>query len=224
MRWEHPERGLIPPALFIPIAEESGQVQSLGAWVLEEACRQMVDWLARRIVPDTFAISVNISKVELTMPGFADHVAQVVRDAGLSPAHIKIEVTETTLVDNRAGVAGVLQELRDRGFTVMMDDFGTGHSSLSGLHALPIDELKIDQSFIRHEEANRKVIAITSSIVTLATHLNLKTVGEGIESVAHAALLQDMGCNFGQGYYFAKPLPAADFEAWYNGDDLRQAA
>lgn len=198
-RWHHPERGMVSPGVFIPIAEESSQIQDLGDWVLRDACRQIVEWKQRQVIPDGFTVSINLSKAQLMSPGFVEHLISVVASFGLGPSDLKLEVTETTIVDNRAGVADVLRELRSSGFVVMMDDFGTGHSSLSGLHALPIDELKIDQSFIRHEDGQKEIIAITSSIVTLASYLSLRTVGEGIETMSHVALLQNLGCHYGQG-------------------------
>ncbi|RMH28566.1 MAG: EAL domain-containing protein [Planctomycetota bacterium] len=224
VRWIHPNRGFISPAKFIPIAEESNQIHLLGEWVLREACRQLVEWRTRGAVRPGFTLCVNVSKAQLLMPGFVDQVETIVDAAGLTPRDMKLEVTETTIVDNRSDIADVLNDLRKRGFVVMMDDFGTGHSSLSGLHSLPIDELKIDQSFIRHNEANREIIAITSSIVALADHLALRTVGEGVESINHVAMLQDIGCHYGQGYFFSKPLPADEFETWYRSREIKGAA
>ncbi|MFI4892155.1 MAG: EAL domain-containing protein [Phycisphaerales bacterium JB060] len=223
-RWHHETRGTIQPDAFIPIAEESNQITDLGDLVLHEACRQLVDWKRRKVVRDDFTLSVNLSKLQLTVPGFVDYLNELVASAGLRPKDIKLEVTETTIVDNRAGIERVLHELRESGFVIMMDDFGTGHSSLSGLHALPIDELKIDQSFIRHENVSKELIAITSSIVTLAGNLSLRTVGEGIESLEHISLLQSLGCNSGQGFFFSKPLPAGLFEAWLLTRSRDQAA
>ncbi|MEM6513298.1 MAG: bifunctional diguanylate cyclase/phosphodiesterase, partial [Pseudomonadota bacterium] len=213
LRWHHPTRGPIPPDMFIPIAEESSQIVAVGGWAFEAACRQLTDWRRRGVVSEDFAISVNISKTQVLMPGFVEYVTSQVDRYKLTRSSIKLEVTETTVVDNRADVGDVLQKLRDQGIRVMMDDFGTGHSSLSGLHLLPIDELKIDRSFIRSASGNTDLIAITSSIVTLADHLSLKTIGEGIESPDHIALLQSMGCNYGQGFLFSRPLPPEEFEA-----------
>ena len=209
LRWHHPKRGPIPPDLFIPIAEESSQIVAVGGWALECACRQLADWRRRGVVDDAFAIS----KTQILMPGFVDFVTGQIDRYKLTRQCVKLEVTETTVVDNRADIGDVLQKLRDAGIRVMMDDFGTGHSSLSGLHMLPIDELKIDRTFIRSAGDNTDLIAITSSIVTLADHLSLLTIGEGIESPEHVALLQSMGCNYGQGYLFSRPLPSDEFES-----------
>ncbi|MGD8325096.1 MAG: EAL domain-containing protein, partial [Gammaproteobacteria bacterium] len=209
LRWNHPTKGFIPPGEFISIAEESKQIVSIGEWVIEEACRQLVDWRDRGIVAEEFAVSVNASKVQLLTPGFERMLVNHVDSHGLPRQTLKIEVTETTIVDNRSDIGDVLRSLRDQSIVIMMDDFGTGHSSLSVLHNLPVDELKIDQSFIRHADKNRELVAITSSIVTLAEHLSLRTIGEGIEAQEHVALLQTLGCTYGQGYFWSKPVPAA---------------
>lgn len=213
-RWEHPTRGRVSPSVFIPIAEEANLIQELGSNFIRRVCAQILSWKSRKIIPPGFTISVNLSRSQLIMPGFASNFVRTVRESGIEPADLKLEVTETTIVDNRSGVAEVLAELRKHGFVVMMDDFGTGHSSLSGLHALPIDELKIDQSFIRNADVNRGIIAITSSIVNLASNLSLRTIGEGVESMSHIALLQSLGCECGQGHYFSAALPAHEFERW----------
>jgi len=213
LRWHHGKRGRISPAVFIPIAEESRAIVAIGSWLMDQACAQLVRWRERALVDDDFALSVNVSKVELMLPDFERDFVRRLDGHGLPRNTIKIEVTETTIVDNRSDVTRVLQSLRDQSVVVMMDDFGTGHSSLSGLHRMPIDELKIDQSFIRNADRNRDVIAITSSIVTLADHLSLRTIGEGVESAEHIALLQTMGCSYGQGYYWSPPVPAQAFEA-----------
>lgn len=213
-RWNHPERGLISPVQFIAIAEDSGMIERLGDWAIESVLVQLADWRTRGVVPEGFRISVNISKRQLLNPGLPDRLTQLVMSHGLSPRDLKLEVTETTIVDNRSTVTATLSALREKSFTIMMDDFGTGHSSLSGLQNLPIDELKIDQSFVRHDELDSEVIAITSAIVTLANHLSLKTVAEGIETAEQLALLQTLGCQLGQGYFFAKPADSKAFEAW----------
>ena len=213
LRWNHPRRGRISPLMFIPIAEESKHIVPIGSWLIGAACRQLVHWRQSGIVSEAFALSINISKVQLLTPGFEDDLVGQIDAAGLPRTALKIEVTETTIVDNRSDIIEVLSSLREKSIIVMMDDFGTGHSSLSGLHALPIDELKIDQSFIRHADGNRELVAITSSIVSLAEQLSLKTIGEGVETANHILLLQAMGCMYGQGYFWSKPADAAQFES-----------
>jgi diguanylate cyclase (GGDEF)-like protein/PAS domain S-box-containing protein len=219
LRWNHPGKGYVPPGDFISIAEESRQIVAIGQWVIEEACRQLLDWRERGVVSDEFAVSVNASKVQLLTPGFERMLVDEIDSHGLPRNALKIEVTETTIVDNRSDIGDVLRSLRDQSIVIMMDDFGTGHSSLSVLHKLPVDELKIDQSFIRHADKNRELVAITSSIVTLAEHLSLKTIGEGIEGQEHVALLQTLGCTYGQGYFWSRPIPAADIEVLLGAPD-----
>ncbi len=213
LRWNHPRRGRISPLMFIPIAEESKHIVPIGSWLIGAACRQLVAWRQAGIVNEEFALSINISKVQLLTPGFEDDLVGQIDAAGLPRKALKIEVTETTIVDNRSDIIDVLSSLRAKSIIVMMDDFGTGHSSLSGLHALPIDELKIDQSFIRHADGNRELVAITSSIVSLAEQLSLRTIGEGVETANHILLLQAMGCMYGQGYFWSKPADADEFES-----------
>lgn len=212
LRWNHGKSGPIPPDTFIPIAEETKEIITIGQWVLEQACEQLSNWRRRGRVAEHFAISINVSKVQLLRPNFVKQLIARIDAAGLPRTAIKIEVTETTVVDNRADIRVVLDALRRESIVVMMDDFGTGHSSLSGLHSLPIDELKIDRSFIQNASNSTDLIAITSSIVSLAEHLSLSTVGEGIETHEHIALLQSMGCSYGQGYFWSRPLPPGDFE------------
>jgi len=223
-RWMHPVRGAISPVQFIPIAEDCGLVERLGEWAIDGALQQLADWRERSVVPDNFRVSVNISKSQLLNPRFVDDLIERVASHGLSPRDLKLEVTETTVVDNRSTVTATLAALRDRSFTIMMDDFGTGHSSLSGLQNLPIDELKIDQSFVRHTELDTDVIAITSAIVMLAGHLKMGTVAEGIETREQLALLQSLGCMYGQGFLFSRPLAAQAFELWLTDDVMASLA
>ena len=223
-RWVHPERGRVSPEVFIAIAEDANLIQEIGSWVIAQACTQLADWRARGTVEPGFRLSVNVSKAQLLTPGFAQEFLDVLRRHDLAPDALKLEVTETTLVDNRSDVAQVLRDLRDRDVTVVMDDFGTGHSSLSGLDALPVDELKIDQSFVRRAEANKDLIAIISAITTLADHLSLGTVGEGIETPDQISLLQSIGCQHGQGYLFGEPMAPGAFEAYLRGARAKRAA
>jgi EAL domain-containing protein (putative c-di-GMP-specific phosphodiesterase class I) len=225
LRWDNPNKGRIPPDVFIPVAEESKQIINIGSWVIMEACEQLASWQKQGAVPDGFSVSVNVSRSQLLSPGFTSSLVRQIDRYGLSRSAIKVEVTETTIVDNRSDIGKVLQDLRDHSIVVMMDDFGTGHSSLSGLHALPIDELKIDRSFIQNASSNSDMIAITGSIVTLADHLSMSTIGEGIETREHVVLLQSMGCTFGQGYFWSPPLPPDEFkELFASAGDKRQSA
>jgi len=226
LRWESADHERISPVHFIPVAEDTGLILPIGKWVICAACAQLSEWIARNVFPQEFALSINVSKRQLLDRGFERFLLNCLDEHKLTPAQIKLEVTESTIVDNRAGIVPILQALRKEGFRIMMDDFGTGHSSLSGLHRLPIDELKIDQSFIRESSSNRELIAIIHSIVALAGHLNLKSIGEGVETVEHVALLQTLGCELGQGYFFARPMSPQRFETFLRDTDntFRQAS
>jgi diguanylate cyclase (GGDEF)-like protein/PAS domain S-box-containing protein len=224
IRWNHPGRGLVSPAEFIPIAEETGLIKSMGSWVLNEACRQLADWKKRDVVPDGFTININVAKQQLLNEEFFDELVESVSANGLSPADIKVEVTETTIVDNRANIASVLEKIRRHSFHVVMDDFGTGHSSLSGIHTLPISEMKIDQSFVKLALVDPSLIKIITAIISLSDNLSLPTVGEGIESIDQVTLLLSMGCEFGQGFYFSKPLESAQFEEYSTGSKSSRVA
>lgn len=214
-RWSHPQRGAISPGVFIPIAEDAGLIQDLGDWVIEHACRQLRQWRDNHAMPGHVTVSVNISKAQLVKTGFADQLLETIRSHGLTQRDLKIEITETTIIDNRAGVGDVLAELQRRGLTIMMDDFGTGHSSLSGLRDLPVGEIKIDQSFIRQTATSREGTAILASMLALADQLGRPTIAEGVETPDQIALLLDLGCKQAQGYHFSRPIPARDLEAWH---------
>jgi diguanylate cyclase (GGDEF)-like protein len=219
IRWECPSRGLIGPAQFIPLAEDTGLIIPIGKWVIEQACTQLHDWQQRNILSTEFALSINVSKRQLLDQHFERDLLAALDQRHLPTTLLKLEVTESTVIDNRGGITSVLERIRSHGFKIMMDDFGTGHSSLSGLHLLPIDAIKIDQSFIRQSNQNRRLIAITSSIIDLAGHLNLRTIGEGIESLEHLTFLQSLGCNCGQGFFFSKPVAAPIFESLLRSPD-----
>lgn len=224
LRWEHPARGLVQPGDFVDVAEESNQIARIGSWVLREACRRLSEWRSRGVVGDDFRVAVNVSKAQLLFQSFPDELRDTVKRFSLKPADIKLEITETTVVDNRADVRDALKQIRRLGFVIAMDDFGTGHSSLSGLHTLPIDELKIDRSFVLQSTTNTRLAAITASIVSLAAHLRLVTIAEGVESPEHVKLLHAIDCTLAQGYYFSPPLSAVDFESWMESRAPSQAA
>jgi len=224
MRWEHPERGLVGPDRFIPIAEDTGQIVELGEWALQEATRQAAEWNKRIALPEPLTINVNVSKRQLGQSGFLPAVERALSGSGLEPALLKLEITESTIVDNRLDMIPTLQRLRETGVCIAMDDFGTGHSSLSGLHRFPIDVLKIDQSFVRSMEQSRALAAVIHAIVTLAQHLGMAVVAEGVETTDQLAALQAHGCDFAQGFLFSKPLRAEDAEGYLASRLGREAA
>ena len=214
VRWRHADRGLVAPGYFIQLAEESGLIVELGRWVLREACVQLKRW--QRTVPGAarMGVSVNLSAVQLRQPGFVDDVVAILKETDLDPGRLTLEVTESTFMDDTRGAIARLRELRGLGIRLELDDFGTGYSSLSILRDLPLDGLKIDKSFVDviHDSADRPVFL--QAIVRLAEALDLEMVGEGIEEQHQADALRAMGCSRGQGYLFARPLPADEMTAY----------
>ena len=211
MRWTHPERGNIPPGIFIPIAESTGLVVSLGTWVLRQACRQIAEWQDRREPGSApLFMSVNLSSHQLSDPNFVQVVREVLRETGVEPSWIKLELTERAVMDKAEQSIRLLRDLRALGIKLSIDDFGTGYSSLSYLHKLPIDSLKVDRSFVsamHQSEENRAIVRI---IMDLARLLGFDVIAEGIETSADANLLRALACDYGQGYHFARPLPSAE--------------
>ncbi len=208
LRWQHPQRGLISPGVFIPIAEETGLIVPISWWVLDQACRQMHTWQAQ-FSAQKLSISVNLSSKLFLQTNVIAQVDQVLSKTGLAAASLKLEITETVLAENTT-VAEVLSQLRSRGVQVYLDDFGTGYSSLSYLHQFPIDVLKIDRSFVKSlgssEVEERQETSIVQSIVVLARNLHMQVIAEGIETAAQLAQLQQLNCGYGQGYFFSRPL------------------
>jgi len=208
VRWNHPERGNIPPGVFIPIAESTGLVVTLGTWVLREACRQIAAWQDQREPGSApLFMSVNLSTRQLADPNFVAVVSGVLRETGVEPSWLKLELTESAVMDKAEQSILLLQDLRALGIKLSIDDFGTGYSSLSYLHKLPIDSLKVDRSFVsamHQSEENRAIVRI---IMDLARLLGFDVIAEGIETSADANLLRALACDYGQGYHFARPLP-----------------
>jgi diguanylate cyclase (GGDEF)-like protein len=211
VRWRHPERGLVPPCDFIPVAERSGLIVPLGAWVLRTACRQLAAW-RRELGDDAISgINVNVAARQLRDPHFVDEVAAVLADSGLQPRDLIIEVTESSVLEGRQ-VQETLAALHELGVQLALDDFGTGQSSLSLLREFRVDVLKLDKSFVDGicENLDRGRLAVAAAVAQLAEHLELKAVAEGIESDEQCRRLRDMGYRYGQGFRLARPLPAAE--------------
>ncbi|MFI6078934.1 putative bifunctional diguanylate cyclase/phosphodiesterase [Actinoplanes sp. NPDC051343] len=211
VRWKHPVRGLVSPGDFIPVAERSGLIVPLGAWVLREACSQLAAWQAEHGDGAIAAINVNVAVRQLREPGFVDEVAAVLSETGLLPRNIVLEVTESSVADGRQ-VRETLQALHEMGVRLALDDFGTGHSSLSLLRAFPVDVLKLDKSFVDGiaDGEDRGRLAVAAAVAQLAEYLQLSAVAEGIESEAQLERLRDMGYRLGQGFFMARPLPAEE--------------
>ncbi len=206
VRWEHPERGLVAPGEFIEIAEENGAILPIGRWVLREACREASGWTG--LGPDTF-LCVNVSAREIQQPGFVDAVQEALAEVGMSASRLSLEITETALLKATPSTIGTLEALRDLGVSVVIDDFGTGYFSLSHLRQFPVDVLKIASEFVQVPDTDSKTAALAGAIVAMGRSLGIKTVAEGLETAEQAARMRDLGCAYGQGYYFAKPVAAA---------------
>jgi diguanylate cyclase (GGDEF)-like protein/PAS domain S-box-containing protein len=211
IRWKRNGK-FVSPAEFIPMAEELGLIDSIGTWVMEQACRSFVEWQRRFPAAKIQYITVNVSARQLIQQGFTKVVEDVVEKTGITPADLRLEITETAVMDAPRAVAEVLSELRNAGFKIYLDDFGTGYSSLSHLHKLPVDALKIDQSFVRGLLLDDRP-AIVESILALARTLHTGVVAEGVEDERQAHELQRLGCLHAQGYLFSRPIPVPDVEA-----------
>jgi diguanylate cyclase (GGDEF)-like protein/PAS domain S-box-containing protein len=212
VRWDHPERGLVSPAEFIPLAEETGLIVPLGRWVLREAARQGALWQARYPSWPPLRLTVNLSGRQLQHPGLVLEVARALEDSGLRPGSLVLEITESILLQDDDVTTGLLEQLRRLGARLAVDDFGTGYSSLSYLRQMPVDILKIDKSFVDHVDAGGEGEALTRAIVDLAAGLGLETIAEGIERPEQITALASLGCRLGQGFHFAKPLPVDEMD------------
>jgi EAL domain-containing protein (putative c-di-GMP-specific phosphodiesterase class I) len=208
LRWNHPERGPISPSVFIPLAEETGVIVELGRWVLRESCRQVATW--RRTEWPDLGLSVNVSGRQLLDGQLVRDVEAVLAETGLPAPSLTLELTETVLMDDPGNILLRLSELKSLGVQLAIDDFGTGYSSLSYLRRFPVDELKIDKSFIDNIGSIDEDLAIVRTVVELARILQLRTTAEGIETQEQLDLLRELGCQVGQGYFFARPLDPAD--------------
>jgi EAL domain-containing protein (putative c-di-GMP-specific phosphodiesterase class I) len=217
IRWEHPERGLIPPMEFVPLAEETGLIVPLGTWALEEACRQAVRW--HETTPDQppLSMSVNLSPRQLAEPALPNEVARVLHESGVQPSTLWLEITESTLMRDAESAVSALGSLRALGLHLAVDDFGSGYSSLAYLERLPVESLKIDRSFIKGVGLRDDSTAIVDAIVSLARALRLATVAEGIETPEQFHLLRSMSCELAQGFLFGPAMPADVY-----GPDPRQ--
>lgn len=207
LRWNHPNYGLISPAEFIPIAEDTGIIIPIGLWVLEQAIKQVKEWEQKGLIHQTFRMSVNLSVKQFTQPYLIDAIDQILLKNNFKSSYLKLEITESAIVENPTVARQLLQQLRNRDIHLSLDDFGTGYSSLSYLHRFPVDALKIDRSFINCIGKPSQNPEIVDAIITLAHQLKITVVAEGIETVEQLTKLHVLGCEEGQGYYFSKPVP-----------------
>jgi diguanylate cyclase (GGDEF)-like protein/PAS domain S-box-containing protein len=215
IRWIHPHQGLISPAAFIPLAEESGLILPLGNWVLNTACKQMAIWAYDKAMAN-LSIAVNVSACQFHQPNFVQEVLTIIEQTGANPSRLKLELTESMLVNDIEDIIKKMTLLKAHGIGFSLDDFGTGYSSLSYLKRLPLDQLKIDQSFVRNILTDVNDAAIAKMVVALGLSLNLNVIAEGVELEAQRDYLDRLGCNAYQGYLFSKPLPLRELEALCN--------
>ena len=210
LRWHHPERGMIPPLEFIPVAEDTGLISAIGDWVLRRACVEATKW------PTHVSVAVNVSPFQFRNPALALTVAGSLAASGLQAHRLELEVTESVLMQNNEATLAALHQIRDLGVRISMDDFGTGYSSLSYLRSFPFDKIKIDQSFIADLANDDDAVAIVRAILNLASSLKMMTTAEGVETADQQRLLRDAGCNEMQGYLFSPPRPANEIEKLFN--------
>jgi diguanylate cyclase (GGDEF)-like protein len=209
LRWRHPQRGLLPPGDFIPLAEEIGFIVPLGEWVLNQACREAASW------PDDLEVAVNLSPVQFGTPGLVQVVNGALSSSGLDPARLELEITETTLLQDNEQTLSTLYQLRELGVRIAMDDFGTGYSSLSYLQSFPFDKIKIDRSFISDIADGTGSLNIVRAVAAMAKGLGMSTTAEGVETMEQLQAVRSEGCGMVQGYLFSKPLPASEIERLY---------
>jgi EAL domain-containing protein (putative c-di-GMP-specific phosphodiesterase class I) len=213
VRWPHPRKGLIPPNDFIPLAERTGLILPLGEWVLKQACAQLAMW-AQHPSTSSLTMSVNVSAIQFHQPDFVAQVLGIVERSGVAPDRLKLELTESMLVSDIDDIITKMTALKSHGVGFSMDDFGTGYSSLAYLQRMPLDQLKIDQAFVRDLLTNPNAAAIASTLVKLGQDLGLKVIAEGVETQEQREFLSSIGCHAFQGYLYSKPLPVAEFDTF----------
>jgi EAL domain-containing protein (putative c-di-GMP-specific phosphodiesterase class I) len=213
IRWQHPEKGLIFPGDFISIAEDTGLIVPMGEWVLRSACQQLCAWQEKFPQSSSMQIGINLSNKQIKQFDFVDKLAKILDDTGLQGENLRLEFTETMLMDRGEKTIELLAQLKQQKIQLSIDDFGTGYSSLSYLHSFPIDALKIDRSFVSGIDTESKNSQIVQTIITLAHSLGIKAIAEGVETPAQLARLKNLGCDEAQGYLFSKPVSAQQAEA-----------
>jgi EAL domain-containing protein (putative c-di-GMP-specific phosphodiesterase class I) len=211
VRWRHPERGLIPPGEFIPLAEETGLIIALGDWVLKDAIRQLVAWQQRGLY---LKLAINVTAIQLEKNNLAETIETLLAQQGVDPKYLEIEVTESMVMNDTETVISVLKKLQALGISIAMDDFGTGYSSLAYLRRLPLNVLKVDRSFVMHSDENEQDAQLVRTIVAMGHALGLTVVAEGVETAGQVDLLRGIGCDRAQGYFFSRPLSSERLELW----------
>ncbi|MEZ6100044.1 MAG: EAL domain-containing protein [Pirellulaceae bacterium] len=221
IRWRHGRLGMIPPDRFIPIAEETGLIVPIGEWVLREACRQTARWQGTYESARDLIASINVSPRQLAHGHWINSVSDALHESGISPATLKVEITESVIMKNPDEGVTLLNDLRQLGAKVAIDDFGTGYSSLALLHRLPLDILKVDRSFVNKMQQSHENAAIVRTIITLASSLNLDVIAEGIETEEQCQQLAELDCAYGQGYLFSRPVDALEATKILEQQDLQ---
>jgi EAL domain-containing protein (putative c-di-GMP-specific phosphodiesterase class I) len=216
LRWRHPQRGLISPMEFVPLAEETGLIEIIGEWVLRTACEQAKAWQQARL--PALRMAVNLSPRQFLRPGIVNTVGRVLQETGLDPGYLDLEITEGLLMKNVEGSIATLRALKAMGVRLSIDDFGTGYSSLNYLKRFPIDQLKIDKSFVSDLITNQDDNAIALAVIAMAHSMRLKVIAEGVENEAQLAFLQKNRCDEMQGYYLSRPLPPRQITALLRGE------
>jgi diguanylate cyclase (GGDEF)-like protein len=212
VRWNHPQRGLVPPSEFIPVSEDTGLIIPMTLWILRTACLQLVQWQQRSPENENLVISVNLSGKHFAHPDLVAQIITILKETGMNSANLKLEITESAVMENAETAIAMLKQIRELGVQLSIDDFGTGYSSLSYLHRFPIDTLKVDRSFVSSMEDGSENGEIVRTVIALAKALNLDVVAEGIETIHQLHQLRILGCEYGQGYLFSRPLPATEIE------------
>jgi diguanylate cyclase (GGDEF)-like protein/PAS domain S-box-containing protein len=218
LRWNHPERGMLAPGEFIGLAEENGLILPIGRWVLHEACRQAAQWRQSRPGAPPLSVSVNVSALQASHGSLDRVVEEILLETGADARMLRLELTESVLLEESESLHVTLDNLGAQGVALVLDDFGTGYSALGYLHRFPIQGLKIDRSFVDGIESDRKRTAIAQAVIDIARALDIEVVGEGVESPAQASLLHQLGCNYAQGFHFARPAPAAQITSLLAGE------
>jgi EAL domain-containing protein (putative c-di-GMP-specific phosphodiesterase class I) len=213
LRWQHPERGMVSPGEFIPCMETTGLIVPVGMLVLKQACQQLRTWQQQGWTEIT--MSVNLSVRQFACPTLLADIDRVLSESAINPGYLKLEITESAIMDNAEMAIALTKELRSRQIQISIDDFGTGYCSLGYLHHFPVDTLKIDRCFVNQIQGGNRNYQVVNTIIALSNQLELAVIAEGIETTQQLEWLQQLGCQFGQGYLFSKPLPAAEIESIY---------
>jgi EAL domain-containing protein (putative c-di-GMP-specific phosphodiesterase class I) len=207
LRWEHPQRGLVQPSDFIPIAEETGLIVRIGRWVLNEACRQLATWQRSHPRAEPLSIGVNLSVKQFSQPDLLDQLANALRASGIPPNCLRLEITEAALIEQGAAAMALLGQIKQLGPQIYLDDFGTGYSSLIYLHRLPIDAIKIDRELVSTMDSDEKNLRLVRTILTFAQIIGVRAEAEGISTAEQLRELRSLKCEHGQGYLFSAPIP-----------------